>query len=207
LADALNQSNAVADSSGVAAGASLPVAALTRALVQGDEAAYRTFHETYVRRLSRYLLVITRGNEDAAREALQATLVRVVRHIKVFPDETQFWNWLTVLARTALADQRRKQQRYFAFLDRFTVHARTEAVVANNGAADARLLALLDRGLHALPQDDREVVERKYFNRQSVREIAEELQSTEKAVESRLTRVRRKLKEILLNELKHDRTE
>jgi len=176
-------------------------------LVQGDEAAYRNFHEAYVHRLSRYLLVITSGNEDAAREALQATLVRVVRHIKVFPDETQFWNWLTVLARTALADQRRKQRRYFSFLDRFTVHARTEAAVANDIAADARLLALLDRGLCALSQEDREVVERKYFNRQSVREIAEELQSTEKAIESRLTRVRRKLKETLLTELKHDRTE
>ena len=58
--------------------------------------AYRVFHDTYLDRLWRYLLVVTAGKEDAAREALQAALVRVVRHIKVFPDDAVFWSWLTV---------------------------------------------------------------------------------------------------------------
>jgi len=200
LGDTLNQDGPVADS----ADAAPPIATLTRALVAGDEAAYRTFHDTYVPRLFRYLLVVTAGDEDAAREALQAALVRVVRHVKIFSDETRFWNWLTVLARTALADQRRKQRRYFAFLDRFTSHARAEAAPGNDGDADTQLLALLEHGLHHLATDERELVERKYFRGQSVREIAVELQVTEKAVESRLGRVRQKLKDRLLLELKHE---
>jgi len=187
--------------------ASLDVALLTRRMVEGDEAAYRTFYDAYVRRLSRYLLVVTAGSEDAARDALQATFVRVVRHVRVFPNETQFWNWLTVLARTALADQRRKQRRYFAFLDRFTQHTRAEAATGDDGAADARLLALLERGLHSLSPDDRELVERKYLGGQNVRDIADGLQTTEKAVESRLVRVRRKLKQALLDGLKHEPTD
>jgi RNA polymerase sigma-70 factor (ECF subfamily) len=198
----LNQAGLVADS----ADAASPVAALTHALVAGDEAAYRTFHDAYVPRLYRYLLVVTAGDEQAARDALQAALVRVVRHIKIFSDETRFWNWLTVLARTALADQRRKQRRYFAFLDRFTSHAQAAAAPENNGAADTHLLALLEHGLHHLAADERELVERKYFRDQSVREIAAELQATEKAIESRLGRARRKLKDRLLQELKHDPT-
>ena len=201
MGDTLNQASLVADS----ADAVPPVAALTRALVAGDEAAYRTFHDAYVPRLFRYLLVVTAGDEQAAREALQAALVRVVRHIKIFSDENQFWNWLTVLARTALADQRRKRQRYFAFLDRFTSHAQAQAGPENDGTADTRLLALLEHGLrHHLAADERELVERKYFRGQSVREIAVELQATEKAVESRLGRARRKLKDAVLAELKHD---
>jgi hypothetical protein len=32
--------------------------------------------------LSRYLLVVTAGDEDKTHEALQSALVRVVRHIK-----------------------------------------------------------------------------------------------------------------------------
>ncbi len=175
-------------------------------MVKGDEAAYRTFYEAYVSRLSRYLLVVTRGDEDAMREALQATLVRVVRHIKVFPDETRFWNWLTVLARTALADQQRKRSRYLAFLDRFTEHARAEVAGANDGEADAQLLALLEQSVHSLPPDERKLVEQKYFNQQPIREIAGALQTSEKAIESRLTRVRRKLKDALLTALKHDQT-
>jgi DNA-directed RNA polymerase specialized sigma24 family protein len=102
------------------------VAVLTRRMVQGDETAYRTFYDAYFDRLSRYLLVVTAGDEDAAREALQSGLVRVVRHIKIFTSEAVFWSWLTVLARSALSDQRRKRRRYLAFLDRFTWHTRAQ---------------------------------------------------------------------------------
>lgn len=206
LGDHFHQATVGADPAGPGSPDPLDVEALTRGMVKGDEAAYRIFYEAYVRRLSRYLLVVTAGDEDAMREALQATLVRVVRHIKVFPDETRFWNWLTVLARTALADQRRKRRRYLAFLDRFAEHARVEAAVANDSDADTQLLALLERSLELLPPDERELVERKYFNKQPVREIAGVLQTSEKAVESRLTRVRRKLKDVLLTALKHDQT-
>lgn len=206
LDDHFHQADIGADSVGLGSPGLLDAETLTREMVKGDESAYRIFYEAYVHRLSRYLLVVTRGDEDAMREALQATLVRVVRHIKVFPDESQYWNWLTVLARTAFADQRRKRSRYLAFLDRFTDHAQVEAAVANDGKPDAQLFALLERGLQSLPSDDRVLVERKYFDNQSVREIAGALQTSEKAIESRLTRVRRKLKDELLTTLKHEQT-
>jgi len=173
-------------------------------MVEADEAAYRAFYDAYFDRLSRYLLVVTGGNEDAAHEALQAALVRVVRHIKVFPNDAVFWNWLTVLARSALSDQSRKRRRYLAFLDRFTQHARGEHAAQEDGQPDAKLLALLDRGVAALASDERLLVERMYFARRSVREIAEELQTSEKAVESRLVRIRRKIKDTMLAGLNHE---
>ena len=173
-------------------------------MVRGDEAAYRTFYDAYFDRLSRYLLVVTAGDEDAAREALQSALVRVVRHIKVFPSEAVFWSWLTVLARSALSDQRRKQRRYLAFLDRFMFHARSENAAGNDGQADAQLLAALDRSVTELPADERELFERKYFARQGAREIAGQLDTSEQAIESRLVRVRRKLKSAILAELKNE---
>jgi len=176
-------------------------------MVMGDETAYRTFHEVYYSRLTRYLLVVTNGDEDATREALQAAFVRVVRHIKVFDDEARFWNWLTVLARTAFADQRRKRNRYLAFLERFTTHARAEADVAENGQADVRLLATLEINMGNLSAEERELVERKYLGQESVRQIAESLQSSEKAVESRLGRVRQKLKAAMLAALKHEQAD
>jgi RNA polymerase sigma-70 factor (ECF subfamily) len=180
------------------------VAALTRRMVDGDETSYRIFYEAYFDRLSRYLLVVASGNEDAMREALQATLVRVVRHIKVFEKEDVFWSWLTVLARSAFTDDTRKQRRYLAFLDRFTTHTHTELDIANSEESDKRLQLLLERGVASLPDDDRRLVEWKYFERRSVREIAEELQTTGKTIESRLTRVRRKVKDAVLAGLKHE---
>jgi RNA polymerase sigma factor (sigma-70 family) len=182
----------------------LDVSVLTRRMAAGDELAYRTFYDAYFDRLSRYLLVVTAGDEDAAREALQSALVRVVRHIKVFASDTVFWSWLTVLARSALSDQRRKRRRYLAFLDRFTWHARTQQAVPDDPEADAKLVSLLEASLGGLPFDERRLVEAKYFARRSVREIAEDLNLSEEAVESRLVRIRRKLKETLVEGLKRD---
>ncbi len=179
------------------------MAGLTRRMVQGDEAAYRTFYEAYFDRLSRYLLVVTAGDEEAAREALQSALVRVVRHIKVFPSEAVFWSWLTVLARSALSDQSRKRRRYLAFLDRFTSHTRVQEAASDDPEADATLGALLEESLGSLPLDERRLVEAKYFERRSVREMAEDLSLSEKAIESRLVRIRQKLKAALLHGLKH----
>src|ERR1035441_10881638 len=95
-------------------------------MADGDELAYRAFYDAYFNRLSRYLLVVAAGDEDAVREAMQSALVRVVRHIKVFPTDAVLWSWLTVLARSALSDQNRKRRRYLAFLDRFTWHTRAQ---------------------------------------------------------------------------------
>jgi RNA polymerase sigma-70 factor (ECF subfamily) len=182
----------------------LDVADLTRHMVAGNEAAYRTFYDAYHHRLWRYLLVVAAGDEQSALEALQSALLRVVRHIKVFTSEAAFWSWLTVLARTALSDQNRKYRRYLAFLDRFAWHARLEPMPPEQAAADAKLLALLDRNLAALPTDEKQLVEWKYLDRRSVREIAQDLHTSEKAVESRLGRIRRKLKESLLFGLKNE---
>jgi len=178
------------------------VPALTRAMTKGDEMAYRTFYGAYFDRLLRYLLVVARGDEEAAREALQSALVRVARHIRVFQDEAAFWSWLTVLARSAFADERRKRGRYFAFLERFRLVAATEQM---DKEADDSLRALLEQKLKALPCEDQELMRRKYFEHRPVRELAAALQTTGKAIESRLSRIRRKLKEAVLAELKNER--
>ena len=173
-------------------------------MTEGDELAYRTFYDAYFDRLSRYLLVVTAGDEDASHAALQSALVRVVRHIKVFPSDAVFWSWLTVLARSALSDQTRKRRRYLAFLDRFAWHTRAQQTAPGDPQTDVRLLALLESGLEALPFDEQRLAEAKYFERRSVREIAEELDLSEKAVDSRLVRIRHKLKTAILNGLKRE---
>ena len=174
-------------------------------MVRGDEMAYREFFDAYFSRLSRYLLVVTAGNEDATREALQGTFMRVVKHIKVFSEEATFWSWLTVLARSTLSDDTRKRRRYFAFLDRFTDFTAIERASANDVRAEERLRELLEQNLKSLQTGERELLEWKYLEGRSVRDIAGQLQTTEKAIESRLVRVREKLKNAVLSQLKHDK--
>jgi RNA polymerase sigma-70 factor (ECF subfamily) len=170
-------------------------ATLTRAMARGNEAAFRAFYDAYFDRLLRYLFVVTGGNEHAAREALQLTFVRVVRHVKAFDAEEKFWSWLTVLARSALADETKKQRRWFAFLEKFSRHTEAENAAMNDGDADGKLRELLEQNVASLLPEERELIAQKYFSGRSVREIAGEQQTTEKAVESKLSRVRRKLKD------------
>ena len=185
----------------------LQVEALTRRMAEGDEKAWRDFYDQYFDRLWRYLLVAAEGSEDLARKSLQAALVRVARHIKVFRDGDVFWSWLTVLARTAFADERKKRQRYFFFLERFKRQAEVEGQDANDDQADERLNALLRRRVAALPPNEQKLIELKYIGRRTAREIAGELQMTEKAVESQLSRIRRKLKDATLKELNRETRE
>jgi len=185
------------------AGRASDIARLTHLMTKGDEEAFRQFHDAYFGRLLGYLLVVTR-DEQLAREALQATLLRVVRHIKRFDSEEAFWSWLTVLARSSAADERRRTRRYATFLDRFF----ERTAIENEGKIDetrSRLREVLEINLAALPSEDRELLERKYFDHQSVSEIAQNLELSDKATESRLTRIRQKLREMVLSQLNHER--
>jgi len=164
---------------------------------------YREFYDAYYHRLLGYLLVLNCGHEQAAREALQATLIRVTRHIKTFRSEDVFWSWLTVLARSSVVDEHRKQTRYRGFLDRFLQTRQAEAAVPEDDP-DAYLLSVLDQNLGKLSPEDRDLIQWKYYARQTVKEIALTLKTTEKAIELRLVRARRKLKGLVLAELKHE---
>ncbi|MDB6019556.1 MAG: hypothetical protein JWR19_4045 [Pedosphaera sp.] len=176
------------------------IARLTSRMTKSDEAAYREFYDLYFNRLLRYLLVLTGGAEAAARDALQLTLMRIVRHIKPFTSEETFWSWLTVLARSSIVDETRKRNRYLALLDRFFRSEQLKASASQE--SEDRVMVLLEKHLNELPLDDRNLMERKYLEGESVREIAGAVSATEKAVESRLSRIRKQLKETNLLELK-----
>lgn len=176
------------------------IAILTARMKAAEEAAYREFCDAYLPRLSRYLLVLAGGNEAAMRDALQATLLRVAKYIRRFDAEPAFWSWLTVVARTAWFDQRRGQRRYLAFLDRFRPHAEKFAAAAGSEESE-KLEAILERHRAALPPDETEMVEWKYVEGCSVREIADRLQVSPKSVESKLVRIRAKLRKAVLAEI------
>jgi RNA polymerase sigma-70 factor (ECF subfamily) len=186
----------------VLAPATSPTLVLTQALVEGDEAAWRDFHATYAPRLMRYLLVVCQGREENAREALQQTFIRAVRHIRPCPTEAELWGWLTLLARCAAADLGRRERRYLGFLARWLPPQPDPLPALPN--PEQQLQEALAAELAALPPTERELLERKYFGGDAVRELAATLGTSEKAVESRLTRARQRLKTAILNRLSHE---
>ena len=88
--------------------------------------------------LYQFLLVVSRGQEHEAREALQEMLLRVARSARVFDDEEAFWCWLKAVARNAARDGGRKQRRYLALLERFSLRRRTIEHETSDGAESRR---------------------------------------------------------------------
>ena len=178
-----------------------PVTLLTTRLAAGDEGAFRDFHAVYFDRLYEFLLVVTRGREDEAQEALQQTMLRVLKYARAFDSEDAFWSWLKVLARCAARDAGRKQQRYSSLLQAFAARWQQAPMETTHGG-NGELLAALDENLDRLESDERELLRRKYLEGATIKELAADCGATEKTVESRLLRLRRLLRERLLSSLR-----
>jgi RNA polymerase sigma factor (sigma-70 family) len=176
------------------------VAQLTRRLAAGDEAAFREFHARYFDQLYAFLLVVARGQEHEAQEALQETLLRVARHARIFDDPDVFWCWLKAVARNTARDGGRKRTRYLTLLRDFALGLNVAAPVPAT-VEDGRLGALLDEALTGLDEADRRLVAAKYLEGSTIRELAALAGQTEKAVESRLLRLRRDLRAGVLKKL------
>lgn len=171
----------------------------TRRLAANDETAFREFHRIYFDRLYQFLVVVARGNEHEAEEALQETLLRVLRYARPFETEEAFWGWLKVVARSAARDAGRKQRRYFTLLQQFTLRwqAGADTVIVEND----RLRGVLEECLRELAPGDRDLIEGKYLAEATVKELSAQTGLTDKAVESRLLRLRRDLRQRLLKKL------
>jgi RNA polymerase sigma-70 factor (ECF subfamily) len=178
------------------------IARLTARLAAGDEAAFREFHDRYFDRLYCFLLVVARGREDEAQEALQQTLLRVVRYAKVFASEEVFWSWLKALARSAARDGGRQRQRYAALLERFSLFVQGRELQDQSAGEEDTLHSLMEETLAALPIEERRLIEGKYLQGETVRELSARTGLTEKAVEARLGRLRQHLRQSLLKKLR-----
>ena len=176
-------------------------ALLTERLAAGEEEAFRQLHQLYFDRLYHFLLAVTGGQEAEAQDALQETFLRVLRHPRVFSDEELLWCWLKAIARNAARDAHRKHRRYFAFLQRFSLGGWREAAPGRDNE-ETRMGGLLEECLEELEPAERQLVESKYVSGWTLREIASATGEGEKAVESRLLRLRRHLRARMIDKLK-----
>jgi RNA polymerase sigma-70 factor (ECF subfamily) len=177
------------------------VVALTTALARGDESAFRDFHSAYAGRMLRYALTVTHGEFLLAEEAVQLALVRIASKVRRFETEDAFWAWLARVVRSCVIDSARRQARYAAVLERLRAHPDTEA---SSREIDNSFSEHLVAALATLPPADRELLRAKYDDRESIAELAAGSGCTPKAIESRLARLRQRLRELVLNYLRDE---
>ena len=177
---------------------------LCAGLRAGEHGAFRFLHEEWNGRILRYCLALAVGNESAALEIVQATYLRIFKQVRALPDETALWHWLARAARCAAADLHRVGGRYRRALARFAEFLRIRRGAGTEGVGESSLMVALDRALDALHEDERQLIEARYFQRASLEKIAQATGATVRAVEGRLARVRERLRQAIAKALRHE---
>lgn len=172
---------------------------LTGAVRAGNERAFLELHTRYYRRLTRYALVMARGDENTAAETVQAAFLRAIRHLRPLPDEAALWAWLARAARSAAADAGRSRRRYATLLTKVAALFSREQPLPDE--TESIWFAALEAALAGLDPDEHALVEARYFQRLSLHELAASLTVSERAVEGRLARLREKLRRSILQHL------
>lgn len=163
---------------------------LTRGLVGCDEQAWRDLHARYFARLKSQAMARGVPEGDAA-EVVQRVYLRVLRHAKVIETEDALSAWLGCLTRCEAIDFTRRSKRRSWLGERFQ-----QWQVSARGGHEADGEAL-ESAMLTLAEEDRRMVSRHYVDGWSQEELAIEQKTSIKAVESKLARLRRRLRKQL----------
>jgi len=176
-------------------------------MLKGDERAFRTFFDAYFPRVYRFALPRVGGDEDAAKEVVQATLTKGVRNLGKYRGEAALFSWLCQICRNAVVDYLRANKRHAGHLvlvdDSPELRAVFESIAAPSNEEpsqrynDEETRRLVRSVLDGLPNRYGDVLEWKYIEGHSVEEIGALLGVGHTAAQSLLARARVAFREAL----------
>lgn len=165
---------------------------LVAGLLGGSERALQKFYQGYAPRLRAFIQSKTRSREDA-EEILQDSLLSSLDALALYSGRSSLFTWLCGIARHEIADYYRRRTLKTVVFSRFPF---VEGFVSRALEPDAKMMRAeyerrVRRALQTLLPHYREILELKYMDGLSVREIAQKLGMSFKGCESALTRARR----------------
>lgn len=173
---------------------------LIRRMGRGDESALEEFYEKYFSRLYRYVYYRVGRDHHHTEEVINDTFMEAIDKAERYdPDRGSVESWLITLSRNrirscnAAVGRPREIERSWSMLDGEleTLFADMDEGNLPETALESEEMKTMVGGIMAgLPEHYSKLLELKYIANLSVRDIAEKLDKTEKAVESQLTRAR-----------------
>jgi RNA polymerase sigma-70 factor (ECF subfamily) len=169
---------------------------LMAALATGEERALEALMTRYQKDIFRFCLHYLKDVERS-RELTQETFIRVFTASQRFDDSRKFKPWVLCIARNlCLNEIKRRKTVPMESLDEYAEGNRANSDVfrsdgptPSHHVATAERHALIAKALESLDDDAREIVELKYFEHMSAKEIADIIGSTEGAVRTKLHRI------------------
>lgn len=150
------------------------------------------FFDEFHPRVFRFIAAATGAPAADVDDLVQETLLHAWRNRAQFRGDASLLTWVLSIAKNRVKMRLRAlgSRPSFAAIDREELPA---GVIRSDEAA-----AAVRRALDAIDPEYADVLLRRYFEGRTVREIAEALGESEKAVESRLHRAREALREKLI---------
>ena len=174
---------------------------LVKRLLAGDQRAFDRFFEDNFARLYRFAMVRLSDDPEGAREVVQIVLTRAVRKMHTYRAESALFTWLCAICRNEISDWLSKQGRYrdhIVLVEDFPeIQAAVDSFQAPLQDSPERYyqrveaLRLIQVALDRLPANYGNVLEWKYVEGHSVKEIAKRLEIGTEATQSLLARAKR----------------
>ncbi len=183
---------------------------LAERVSRGDGRAIGEFCRIYLPRLYRYVLPRV-ATPDDADDVVQIVLSIAARRMETFRGDSSLFSWLAAICRReagryAVAAARRHELfQPYEGSEGETVHA-MEAPSPDMASAKWERLLSIQRCLERLPDRYAEVLELKYMDGYSSKEIASRYDITDEAVQSLLARARRAFRETCDDDLRAELT-
>lgn len=188
---------------------------LAQRLLEGDQASFDVFFNTYYPRLFRFALVRLDNDRDLADETAQVVLCQALSRLSTYRGEAPLFSWLCTFCRFEVSKQRKARRRaqgdqplteddpgVRAALDSLLAESRSDPDVEVYQGEIRRLVEVAMDHLPALYAD---ALEAKYVRDLTVNEIAGLVGKSPKATESILTRAREAFREIFATLVEEDR--
>ncbi len=174
---------------------------LVKQLLVGDEQVFDRFFRENFSRLYRFALVRLSDDPEAAREVAQITLTRAIRKLHTYRAEAALFTWLCAICRNETSTWLAKQGRYREHIVLIEDFPEVQAAVDSFQAPEqmepewnfrrVELLRLIQVALDRLPARYGDVLEWKYIEGRSIREISGRLDIGPEATQSLLARAKR----------------
>lgn len=156
-----------------------------------------------IRRELRIFLSAHASSIDMVDEVLQHTLVVCYENLGKYERRGTFLSWTKGIARNLMLKELKARSRYVApdedALDRIVVEAAMQSLQAEE--REEAYVEHLRNCLAKLPDESRQLIQQRYFNKFSIRDLARQHQRTETWIAVALFRIRDILRDCMMKEV------
>ena len=158
-------------------------------LIERDEEALRHFLDNHVKRVYNFILLKIGGDEHNAEDFTQEVCIKTLNALPAFRKDSRLYTWMCAIAKNLIIDQNRiKKQKEIRINP---AHAEQISNPPADNEIDGRLVRT---AMLSIDSKFQEILEAKYIRKLSYKEIAKDLNVTEKSVDSLLQRAKEELR-------------